>query len=259
MSVKGFGVRTSELERFFTSNGETMKSQFVGVFPADKKGENFIKFLNDLKGKETRYPFMIASTDPEKKLGVHWWSFLDTEEKDTLFLFDSFGSHGLLHFIVENDLSTFNKLIPGQFKQIFKKDNKITLLKWSFIFWKYEKHKEKELNKLFDTARHFEFGKYKGVKNTVKVVTVDDNVQSHDTDYCGPFQMYFYLNLFEPLETSAVAKSSSKKLTVDLIGKLLNETFVNGETRHNERIVDAFILQNNIKFADSSDSEMEED
>ena len=37
MSVKGFGVTTSELERFLTSNGKTMKSQFVGVFPADKK------------------------------------------------------------------------------------------------------------------------------------------------------------------------------------------------------------------------------
>ena len=71
--------------------------------------------------------------------------------------------------------------------------------------------------------------------------------------------MYFYLNLFDPLETSTVARSSSKKLTVDLIGKLLNEIFVNGETRHNGRILDAFILQSNIKFADSSDYEMEED
>ena len=129
---------------------------------------------------------------------------------------------------------------------------------------KYEKLKEKERNKLSNTARHFfrflyEFGKYKGVKNTVKVVTVDDHLQSHDTDYWGPFQMYFYLNLFEPLETSVAARSSSKKLTVDLIGKLLNEIFVNGETRQNERILNAFILQNNIRFADSSDSEIEED
>ena len=52
MSVKGFGVTTSELERFLTSNGKTMKSQFVEDFPADKKGENFIKFSNDLKEKK---------------------------------------------------------------------------------------------------------------------------------------------------------------------------------------------------------------
>ena len=32
------------------------------------------------------YPFMIANTDLARKPGVHWWSFLDTDEKDTLFL-----------------------------------------------------------------------------------------------------------------------------------------------------------------------------
>ena len=70
--------------------------------------------------------------------------------------------------------------------------------------------------------------------------------------------MYFYLNLFEPLETSAMARSTSKKLTVDLIGELLNEIFVI-ETKHNERMLDSFILQSNIEFAESSDSEMDED
>ena len=56
-------------------------------------------------------------------------SFLDTDEKDTLFLFDSFGSYGLLNFIVNNDLDVFKRVIRGQIKQIFEKDNKITLLK----------------------------------------------------------------------------------------------------------------------------------
>ena len=83
-------------------------------------------------------------------------------------------------------------------------------------------------------------------------------MQSLDTDYCGPFQMCFYLNLFEPLETSVLARSASKKLTDDLIGELLNEMFVI-ETKHNERMLDSFILQNDIEFAESSDSKMEED
>ena len=83
-------------------------------------------------------------------------------------------------------------------------------------------------------------------------------MQSLDTDYCGPFKMYFYLNLFEPLETCVVARSTSKKLTVDLIGELLNEIFVI-ETKHNERMLDSFILQNDIEFAESSDSEMDKD
>ena len=55
------------------------------------------------------------------------------------------------------------------------------------------------------------------------MVTVDNNLQSFNTDCCGPFQMYFYLSLFEPLKGSVVAESSSKKLNVKLIGEMLNE------------------------------------
>ena len=77
-------------------------------------------------------------------------------------------------------------------------------------------------------------------------------MQGLDADYCGPFQMFFYLNLFEPLETSIDARATSKKLTDDLIGELLNEIFVI-ETKHNERMLDSFILQNDIEFAESSE------
>ena len=42
--------------------------------------------------------------------------------------------------------------------------------------------------------------------------------------------MYFYLDLFE---TSIIARSNYKKLTVELIGKMLNEIF-SLNTRHNE-------------------------
>ena len=60
------------------------------------------------------------------------------------------------------------------------------------------------------------------------------------------------------METSVVARSTSKKLTVNLIGELLNEIFVI-EPKHNERMLDSFILQNDIEFAESSDSEMDKD
>ena len=210
---------------------------------------------------------MVANTDPARKPGIHWWSFLDTDEKDTLFLFDSFSSYGLLNFIVNNDLDVFKRVIPGQFKQIFKKDNKITLLKCSFNLNNYEKLKQKQFDKLTPAASHFfkflyDFGKYKKIKNTVKVVTVDDNLQSFDTDYCGPIRMYFYFSLLEPLKGSVVAESSSKKLDAKLIGEMMNEIF-NTNTRQNERILDAFILQHNIQFDGEdvplSDNEMEEE
>ena len=141
-------------------------------------------------GKQ-KYPFMVANTDPVRKPGIHWWSFLDKDEKDTLFFFDSFGSYSLFNFVVTNDLEVFNKVIPGQFGQTFKQDNKITLLKWSFKLKNYEKLRQKELNKLSSTAKYFfkflfEFGKHKKVKNTVKVVTVDNNLQSCDTEVQWP-------------------------------------------------------------------------
>ena len=53
------------------------------------------------------------------------------KEKDTLFLFDSFGIIGLLGFLVENNKKIFKKVITGM-QGIFKMDNEVTLPKWSF-------------------------------------------------------------------------------------------------------------------------------
>ena len=57
----------------------------------------------------------------------------------------------------------------------------------------------------------------------MKVLTVDDNLQSFKTDYCGLFQVYFYLNLFEPTKGSVVTELSSKKIDVKLIDALPNQ------------------------------------
>ena len=81
----------------------------------------------------------------------------------------------------------------------------------------------------------------------MNVVTVDNNLQTFDTEYCDPFQMYFNLSLFEPPKGSVMVESSSKKLNVKLIGEMLNEIFTTN-LRQNERILDAFILQHDIEF-----------
>ena len=94
----------------------------------------------------------------------------------------------------------------------------------------------------------------------MKVVTVDDNLQSFETNYCCPFQMYFYLNLFESVKGGVAAEPSSKKLDVKLMDALLNEMF-NTRTRQNERTLDAFILQHDVEFdgeeASLTDEKME--
>ena len=69
---------------------------------------------------------MNAKTDPARKPRIHWWSFLDTDERDTLFFFDSFGTLGLLNFIVTNYLNIFKKLIPGHIKQDNRTTNRTT-------------------------------------------------------------------------------------------------------------------------------------
>ena len=88
---------------------------------------------------------------------------------------------GLLNFIVTNDLDIFKNLIPGQINQIFMQDNKITLLRCNFKLKNYEKLMQKERNGLSTTACRFfkflyDFGRYIKMRNTVKVVTVDDHL-----------------------------------------------------------------------------------
>ena len=132
----------------------------------------------------------------------------------------------------------------------------------NFKLKNYDKPTQKELNSLSSTAQYFlkflyEFGIYKKIKNTVKVVTVNDNLESFSTDYCGVFQLYFYLKLFEPPNTSIVSEKSTKKPDIKLIGELLNELF-NTRTHQKKRILDAFILQQGFEFDEISDQEKEE-
>ena len=83
-------------------------------------------------------------------------------------------------------------------------------------------------------------------------------MESFDTDYCGISQAYFYINLFEPLNSSVVAKRSTKKLDVQLNGGLLNKLF-NTRIRQNERILDAFIMLNGLKFDRDKTNDQEDE
>ena len=55
------------------------------------------------------------------------------------------------------------------------------------------------------------FGKIEQLTNFVNVCTVEDPIQIPKNVTCGPFQMYFYANLFFLDENSKV--HSFKKLT----------------------------------------------
>ena len=93
------------------------------------------------------------------------------------------------------------------------------MLKWSFKLNNYEKLKRKQPNKLTPATRQllkflYDFGKYKTIKNTVKVDTVDDNLQSFDADTVVRFRCTSTFCTSTP-ERSVVVEFSSKKLEED--------------------------------------------
>ena len=123
-----------------------------------------------------------------------------------LFLFDSFRFTGFKKLIIDNDLNVIDKLLYNVNK--FNKNNeKINLINLRFSENEYDKIKKKGvLSKLTDTAKDLfyllsEFSKYHSA-NEIMLHAVDDQLQENSSDTCGIFQLYFYKNLFEPLETS---------------------------------------------------------
>ena len=128
-----------------------------------------------------------------------------------------------------------------------KNDRKITLISLTFSMQEYEKIKDlKELRTTTQDLLHlmYEFGKLHNIENEVTVFSLDDQLQKIETDTCGVFQLYFYYNLFNPLnESSIVQDNVISKRTIE---KLLNEIFsLNKE--QNENIVTQFALENNIR------------
>ena len=59
----------------------------------------FINFYDIMKKRNAKYPFAIFNTDKENEPGKNWWSFLDIQPKNNLFLFDSLGLDGFKDFI----------------------------------------------------------------------------------------------------------------------------------------------------------------
>ena len=166
---------------------------------------------------------MIMNTDRSNKDGEHWWSLLEISSKDQIFLFDSFGFVGLKEFIIDND-----KEIIDQFcydlEKINKKDKVINL---TYVHFDIESYKKINKGSLTTTARDFfhslsQFGKVHN-KNSVDVFMVDDQLQNIESDTCGLFQLYFYMNLFIPKESSKIV--SNKTLNLKTIKILLNEIF----------------------------------
>ena len=75
-----------------------------------------------------------------------------------------------------------------------------------------------------DILHHInEFGKLHNLKEEVRVHFGDDQLQKTETNTCRVFQLYFFVNLFNPDENSVIIED--KILTKKTTEKPLNEIF----------------------------------
>ena len=116
------GISNFQIEEAFKKIGDKdLLENFVGVFPSNRMNR-FIDHaaISDSNGK---YPFAIANTDAEGKPGIHWWSILDMEPRNDIFLFDSFGLERLKHLGIEKMDRSYNKIKfnMGEYKNCLKK------------------------------------------------------------------------------------------------------------------------------------------
>ena len=241
------GISNEAIDDFFEkAKDDDLKNNFIGVFPSNFINK-FISHHSIIKSKpKVKYPFIIMNTDRSDRSGTHWWSFLDLHKKKDIFLFDSFGFEGLKKFIIDNDKKLLNKVLFN-LNKFGKNDHKITLISLTFSMREYEKIKD--LKKLRTTTQDllhlmYEFGKLHNIENEVTVFSLDDQLQKIETDTCGIFQLYFYYNLFNPLNKSSIVKDNV--ISRRTIEKLLNEIF-SLDKEENENVVTQFALENNIR------------
>ena len=104
--------------------------------------------------KKGKYFFIIVNTDSSEKGRMHWWSILNIEPKQDIFLFDSFGLDGLKHFIIQDDRNIIEKVLFGT-EKMTSSNSKITLFNIPFNLNNYKNLHVDELDALGDTATNF--------------------------------------------------------------------------------------------------------
>ena len=139
-----------------------------------------------------------------------------------------------------------NKILYGIGK-FNKKDNKITLIALKFSMREYEKIKHK--NRLSETTIDLlhlknEYEKKHDLKDEIIVHLVDNRLQMIEKDTCGMYQIYFYVNLFNPLENSGII--NEKILNKRTNEKLLNEV-LSTDRQENENRIEQFTEEGDIR------------
>ena len=144
-----------QIDDFFKEEkNQDWKNNYMGTYSIDSITK-YINFYEIIKKRNAKYPFAIFNTDKENQPGVHWWSFLDINPKNNLFLFDSFGIKGFKLFIVDNDQDIVNELLYNFKKWENKSGQKLELCTMKFRIGTWQKMSHKRNNQLKDTAQNF--------------------------------------------------------------------------------------------------------
>ena len=111
----------------------------------------------------------------------------------------------------------------------------------------YEKIKHK--NRLSETTIDLlhlknEYEKKHDLKDEIIVHLVDNRLQMIEKDTCGMYQIYFYVNLFNPLENSGII--NEKILNKRTNEKLLNEV-LSTDRQENENRIEQFTEEGDMR------------
>ena len=120
------GLSNYQIDDFFKDEDNEELKKIHGNIFIDSITKH-INFYEIIQQRNAKYPFAIFNTDKEKEPGIHWWSFIDIQSKNNLFLFVSFGLEGFKLFIVDNDQQVINELLYNFKKCELKTNQKLKL------------------------------------------------------------------------------------------------------------------------------------
>ena len=133
--------------------------------------------------------------------------------------------------------------------QNLKEDKaEVNLVKVNFSANSYNRLLQHEKDSLSETAIEFlhfleSFAQYEN-QYLIHLWLLEDNIQDINTNTCGPFQIYFYKNVF--FQDSDSILHERKRLTYDVVQEFLKELFTTN-TDENEKITST-LNKKNIKI-----------
>ena len=136
------GLSNFQIDDFFKDEENEELKNYMSTYSIDSITK-YINFYEIIKRRNAKYPFAIFNTGKKNEPGVHWWSFLDIDPKNSLFLFDSFGLEGFKLFIVNNDQQIINQLLYNFSKCKVKINQKLSLCSMKFCIETWEKNRTK--------------------------------------------------------------------------------------------------------------------